>query len=56
LVADQPSLALGGLVTRVALTTSTPIIGSGQKPFCGALLEYAVTYRRKPEDPFSIYP
>lgn len=55
LVADVPSMALGGLVTRIAMNSYTPIIGSGQKPFCGALIEFSILYRKKPEDPFTIY-
>lgn len=55
LVADVPSMAFGGLVSRVAVNNYSPIIGSGQKPYCGALLEFSITYRVKPDDPFTIF-
>lgn len=53
-VADPISPSLGGLVSGIYLETVTPEVGEGQTPFCGALLEITVEYRRRPDAPFVI--
>ena len=53
-VSDQPSSALGGLVSGVLLRAVQPEIGEGQTPFCGTLLNITILYKRRPDAPFSI--
>ena len=53
-VIDQPSSALGGLVSGVLLQAVQPEIGEGQAPFCGALLNITILYKRRPDAPFQI--
>ncbi len=53
-VSDQPSSALGGLVTSIQLNAVQPEIGEGQSPFCGALLNITTIYKRRPDAPFTI--
>lgn len=54
LVADNPSTALGGLVSQVTVDSITPQIGEGQAPWCGVLVSLSVYYSCRPEDPFTI--
>lgn len=53
-VSDQPSSSLGGLVTGVRVQASQPEIGQGQVPFLGVILNLTVSYKRRPDAPFSI--
>lgn len=51
---DTPSPRLGNLVSGMRMVNSVPAIGEGQKPFCAALLELSITYKRQPDSPFTI--
>lgn len=53
-VSDSPTQALGGLVSAMVLERVTPALGEGQAPYCAALLEVVITYRRKPSTPHTI--
>ena len=53
-ISDDPSHALGNLVTTLLLESITPQIGEGQAPFCGAVLQVSVLYKRLPDTPFVI--
>ena len=53
-VTDQPSYALGGLVTGLSVEATQPEIGAGQTPFLGVLLNLTITYKRRPDAPFQI--
>ena len=54
LVGDDPSVALGGLVESMQQTSSLPVIGEGQSPYCGVLVTYSAVYKTKPNDPFTL--
>jgi len=43
-VSDNPSYALGGLVSTVIINSITPMIGEGQSPWFGALLNLTIEY------------
>jgi hypothetical protein len=53
-VADNPSHALGGLVTGLFVDATQPEIGAGQTPFLGVILNLSITYKRRPDEPFTI--
>lgn len=44
-VTDNPEQSFGGLITSLQLTSTTPQIGTGQAPWCGALMTYSVAYK-----------
>lgn len=47
LVSDNQSHSLGGLVKSLTVLSATPIIGEGQSPWCGNILELEITYSIK---------
>lgn len=53
-IAGQLSPSLGGTVMRLTIPTINPVIGEGQKPYCGAIMIVAVTYKVNRSDPFTI--
>lgn len=44
LVSDNPSYALGGLVSGLTVNSITPMIGEGQSPWFGAVLSLTINY------------
>ena len=44
LIGDNPSPALGGLVKSVTVLSATPVIGEGQSPWCGNIVELEIAY------------
>ncbi len=44
LTTDEESPALGGLVEAVLVDSITPMIGEGESPWCGVLVEIRVRY------------
>jgi len=55
-VGDAESPDLGGLVSSFNIIDCEFIIGEGQKPWCGVLLEARVKYRSDHADPFAVEP
>lgn len=53
-VSDTPSLALGGLVSGLSDFTVTPMIGEGQSPWCGVLVNMIIEYNTNLGDVFNI--
>jgi len=53
-VTDDPSISLGGIVEQVTVTSITPAIGDGQKPYCGAVIFLEIVYKVKKLDPFTL--
>jgi hypothetical protein len=51
---DNPSAALGGKVDSIVLESIQPLIGEGQSPYCGVLIQITVNYKRRPDAPFII--
>lgn len=43
-VSDPQSPSLGGLVETITVNSVTPMIGEGQSPWCGTLLDITVKY------------
>ncbi len=54
LVADMPSKLLGGLLSRYQVNSITPIFGSNDAPFCGAILSLSAFYFVDDKAPFTI--
>jgi hypothetical protein len=54
LVADTPSMALGGFVDDLFITSINPVIGEGEKPFCGVLLNITIKYQTDLNNPYVI--
>ena len=46
-VSDPISPALGGLVSEIGINSLVPIIGEGESPWCGALLDITIKYNTK---------
>ena len=42
---DPTSLALGGIVESFVIQSTTPMIGEGQAPWCGVLVDCIVQYK-----------
>jgi len=51
-VSDTLSPRLGFKVMRVEVPSITPVIGEGQKPYAGCVLNISITYRVDKNDPF----
>lgn len=49
-VNDNPSYALGGLVSQLIINSITPTIGEGQSPWFGAVLSLTISYNITPGD------
>lgn len=43
-VSSIPSPSLGGLVEELTINSLTPVIGEGQSPWCGAVLDISIRY------------
>lgn len=54
LVSDSVSVSLGGLVDSILASDVTPVIGQGQKPWCGVILDVVVGYNTDLGDAFNI--
>ena len=54
LVTDTPSYQLGNLVSLFKCEEFTYIIGEGNTPYCGIIMDYQVTYQAIMGDPINI--
>lgn len=52
LVSDIPSPRLGGEILKMEVESITPAIGSGQTPYCGAIIVLNITYKVNRDNPF----
>lgn len=53
-VTDVESRSLGLMVDFLIINTITPILGEGQAPWCGVLIELSINYRLGLGDPITI--
>ncbi len=53
-VSDPKSIALGGLVSSIIINDTIPVIGEGQKPWCGVIIDATVQYNTHVGDVFNI--
>jgi hypothetical protein len=53
-VSDSRSINLGGIVRALNMTNAEYVIGPGQKPWCGVLIDFNVEYESVIGDPYSI--
>jgi hypothetical protein len=54
LVSDLPSFKLGGLVSKLECSSMSPVIGDGQSPYCGSIINLSTNYKVKRDTPFTI--
>jgi hypothetical protein len=53
-VSDAKDLSLGGLITQFEFGNTLPIIGEGQTPFCGVIVEVIARYTTETANRFDI--
>lgn len=52
LVSDTISIRLGDVIMSLEFNSITPALGSGQEPYCGAIIAIDIVYRVDKNDPF----
>jgi hypothetical protein len=53
-VSDDPDFTLGGLIDALLFGQTLPIIGEGQSPFCGVLVDVKARYKTENANRFII--
>ena len=54
-VSDTPDFALDGLIDVLLFNNTLPVIGEGQAPFCGVVVEVIARYKTANADRFNIF-